>query len=97
MIYLVYIYIFGQFTYGYIFQQTGIVNQGLEAIGLKPVNWLGDLPGAWVAITICTVWWTIGFNTIILLTALQEIPKSLYEAASLDGAMRVASASSRGP
>jgi multiple sugar transport system permease protein len=70
----------------WIFQQTGIVNQGLQLIGLKPVNWLGDLPGAWVAITVATIWWTIGFNTIIFLTALQEIPKSLYEAASLDGA-----------
>jgi multiple sugar transport system permease protein len=70
----------------WIFQQTGIVNQVIQAMGSKPVNWLGDLPGAWVAITICTVWWTIGFNTVIFLTALQEIPKSLYEAASLDGA-----------
>ena len=70
----------------WIFQQTGIVNQAIQALGGKPVNWLGDLPGAWVAITICTIWWTIGFNTVIFLTALQEIPKSLYEAASLDGA-----------
>lgn len=70
----------------WIFQQTGIVNQAIQALGWKPVNWLGDLPGAWVAITVATVWWTIGFNTIIFLTALQEIPKSLYEAASLDGA-----------
>jgi multiple sugar transport system permease protein len=70
----------------WIFQQTGVVNQGLQLIGLKPVNWLGDLPSAWIAITVATVWWTIGFNTIIFLTALQEIPKSLYEAASLDGA-----------
>jgi multiple sugar transport system permease protein len=62
------------------------VNQAIQALGLKPFNWLGDLPGAWVAITVATVWWTIGFNTIIFLTALQEIPKSLYEAASLDGA-----------
>jgi multiple sugar transport system permease protein len=70
----------------WIFQQTGIVNEAIQALGLKPINWLGDLPGAWVAITVATVWWTIGFNTIIFLTALQEIPKSLYEAASLDGA-----------
>ena len=70
----------------WIFQQTGIVNQVLQMIGLKSINWLGDLPGAWVAITIATIWWTIGFNTVIFLTALQEIPKSLYEAASLDGA-----------
>jgi multiple sugar transport system permease protein len=70
----------------WIFQQTGIVNQAFQLIGMNPVNWLGDLPGAWAAITIATVWWTIGFNTVIFLTALQEIPKSLYEAASLDGA-----------
>ena len=70
----------------WMFQQTGLVNQVLQMIGLKPVNWLGDMPGAWIAITVCTVWWTIGFNTVIFLTALQEIPKSLYEAASIDGA-----------
>jgi multiple sugar transport system permease protein len=44
------------------------------------------MPGAWIAITIATIWWTIGFNTVIFLTALQEIPKSLYEAAAIDGA-----------
>jgi multiple sugar transport system permease protein len=70
----------------WIFQQTGLVNRVIQMLGLKSVNWLGDLPGAWIAITIATIWWTIGFNTIIFLTALQEIPKSLYEAASLDGA-----------
>jgi multiple sugar transport system permease protein len=70
----------------WIFQQTGLINQVLQLIGLKPVNWLGDMPGAWIAITVATIWWTIGFNTVIFLTALQEIPKSLYEAASIDGA-----------
>jgi multiple sugar transport system permease protein len=70
----------------WIFQQTGLINQVLKIIGLKPLNWLGDMPGAWIAITIATVWWTIGFNTVIFLTALQEIPKSLYEAAAIDGA-----------
>ncbi|MGE5643245.1 MAG: carbohydrate ABC transporter permease, partial [Byssovorax cruenta] len=70
----------------WIFQQTGLINQVLKIIGLKPLNWLGDMPGAWMAITIATVWWTIGFNTVIFLTALQEIPKSLYEAAAIDGA-----------
>ena len=70
----------------WIFQQTGLVNQAIQAMGLSPISWLGDLPSAWIAITVATVWWTIGFNTIIFLTALQEIPKPLYEAASLDGA-----------
>lgn len=70
----------------WIFQQTGLVNQVLQMIGLKSLNWLGDMPGAWIAITVATIWWTIGFNTVIFLTALQEIPKSLYEAAAIDGA-----------
>jgi multiple sugar transport system permease protein len=70
----------------WIFQQTGLINTVLQMMGLKPINWLGDMPGAWIAITVATIWWTIGFNTVIFLTALQEIPKSLYEAAAIDGA-----------
>jgi multiple sugar transport system permease protein len=38
---------------------------------------------------VATVWWTIGFNTIILLAALQDIPDYLYEAAALDGAVGI--------
>lgn len=64
----------------------GLVNHLLTAIGLNPVNWLSSMPQAWSAITIATVWWTIGFNTIIILAALQGIPVVLYEAAAIDGA-----------
>ena len=60
------------------------MNQGLQLIGLKPVNWLGDLPSAWIAISRNHLV-DDRVNTIIFLTACQ-IPKSLYEAASLDGA-----------
>lgn len=71
----------------WIFQgQGGLMNHYLKMAGLTPPNWLGDMPGAWIAITIATIWWTIGFNTVIFLAALQEIPQSLYEAASIDGA-----------
>ena len=44
------------------------------------------MPQAWIAITVATVWWTVGFNTIIFLAALQDIPAELYEAAAIDGA-----------
>lgn len=44
------------------------------------------MPWAWYAILIVTVWWTSGFNMIIILAALQNIPVALYEAASIDGA-----------
>lgn len=66
--------------------QAGIINNVLDRIGLDRVAWLGAQPGAWAAITIVTLWWTVGFNTIIYLAALQDIPESLYEAASIDGA-----------
>ena len=70
----------------WLFQNQGLVNQGLRAVGLGGEQWLSSMPEAWIAITIATVWWTIGFNTVIILAALQEIPASLYEAAAIDGA-----------
>ncbi len=71
----------------WIFQsQGGLINHYLTQLGIPGVNWLSSMPETWVAITIATVWWTIGFNTVIFLAALQDIPVSLYEAASIDGA-----------
>jgi multiple sugar transport system permease protein len=71
----------------WLFQpQGGIVNTLIQGVGLDRVNWLSTMPQAWIAITIATIWWTIGFNTIIFLAALQEIPADLYEAAAIDGA-----------
>jgi multiple sugar transport system permease protein len=75
----------------WIFQDVGGLVNGLAAgLGLPRLSWL--TPGApvanWVAITVATVWWTCGFNMVILLAGLQEIPASLYEAAAIDGASR---------
>jgi multiple sugar transport system permease protein len=71
----------------WLFQpQGGLVNTLFGQVGLARVNWLSTMPQAWIAITVATVWWTVGFNTIIFLAALQEIPADLYEAAAIDGA-----------
>jgi len=71
----------------WIFQPTGgLLNHVLSAIGVDGPRWLSSMPETWAAITIVTVWWTIGFNTIIFLAALQDVPAVLYEAASIDGA-----------
>jgi len=64
----------------------GLPNHFLSAVGVDGPAWLSSMPETWAAITIATVWWTIGFNTIIFLAALQDIPAVLYEAASIDGA-----------
>lgn len=70
----------------WMFEQGGLVDTYQQRLGMESVSWLGSQPWAWIAITVCTVWWTIGFNTVIFLAALQDIPDSLYEAASIDGA-----------
>ena len=48
--------------------------------------WLADLHWALPAVAIGTVWWTVGFNMLMLLAGLRNIPAELYEAAALDGA-----------
>jgi multiple sugar transport system permease protein len=54
--------------------------------GAAPPNWLTQNPWAWLAILVATLWWTIGFNTVILLAGMQGISNDLYEAAAIDGA-----------
>ncbi|MEO3791192.1 sugar ABC transporter permease [Nonomuraea sp. B10E15] len=50
------------------------------------VLWLGDPSTAMWSVVLTTVWWTVGFNFLLYLAALQAIPQHLYEAASIDGA-----------
>jgi multiple sugar transport system permease protein len=58
-----------------------------DLLGWSP-NWLASNPWAWISILVATLWWTIGFNTIILLAGMQGISADLYEAASVDGASK---------
>ena len=64
----------------------GLFNHALASIGIEPIDWLGDPLWAMPAIVLLSVWKNFGYNMIILLAALQAIPKDLYEAASLEGA-----------
>ncbi|MHA6627906.1 carbohydrate ABC transporter permease [Pseudonocardia sichuanensis] len=64
----------------------GLFNGILTGMGLPPVGWLTDQSiGLW-SVVILTVWWTVGFNFLLYLAALQAIPAQLYEAAEIDGA-----------
>ncbi|MCU1573198.1 MAG: putative ABC-type sugar transport system, permease component [Micrococcaceae bacterium] len=66
--------------------QLGLINDALTKIGLPRVAWLNNPDVAMWAIVIATVWWTVGFNFLLYLAAMQNIPHQHYEAASLDGA-----------
>jgi multiple sugar transport system permease protein len=60
----------------------GFVN---HLLGTK-TPWVTATPWAWVSLVGVTVWWTCGFNAVIYLAGLQDIPRELYEAATMDGA-----------
>jgi multiple sugar transport system permease protein len=64
----------------------GLINQGLAAIGVDPVDWLGDPHWSMPAIILFAAWKNFGYNMVILLAALQAIPRELYESARVDGA-----------
>jgi multiple sugar transport system permease protein len=74
--------------WNYLFDaQLGPVNQILGALGLPAdVAWTTSLPAGWVALVVATLWWTLGFNTVIYLAALADVPAELYDAAKVDGA-----------
>ena len=68
--------------------QTGVVNDLLATVGIAPQNWLSDPTLATVAICTAIVWKASSFMALMLLAGLQTIPRSLYEAAEVDGASR---------
>ncbi len=65
----------------------GPLNQALAAIGLPGQAWLVDDRLALVAILIVMVWKTLGYNLIMFLVGLNNIPQEYYEAAVVDGAV----------
>jgi multiple sugar transport system permease protein len=66
----------------------GLVNAFFEIITLGNFSpdWLGDPAYALAGIIMVSIWASVGFQMVILLAALQDVPESLYEAARLDGA-----------
>ncbi len=64
----------------------GLLNYLLGFIGINPIDWLGDPNWAMPAIILMSVWKNFGYNMIIFIAGLQNIPDYLYEAAMMEGA-----------
>ncbi len=64
----------------------GPFNAALEAVGLKPLKWLNSSDTALISVLIFSIWKGVGYNVILFLTGLQNIPDSYIEAAKVDGA-----------
>ena len=64
----------------------GFINGLLQHLGIDQIGWLSDKQVAMWSIALTTVWWTIGFNFLLYLSALENIPDQIYEAAQVDGA-----------
>lgn len=72
----------------WIYNSNGLLNNFLDFLGLPTYNWLGDPAVALKSIMLMNIWSTAPFYMVIYLAALQDIPESLYEAATIDGANR---------
>lgn len=67
----------------------GLVNYLLTILGLEPVPWLNSGFWARISVVIVMLWRWTGYNMVIVLARLQNIPNELYEAASIDGASKL--------
>ncbi|GER67586.1 hypothetical protein BpJC4_20570 [Weizmannia acidilactici] len=72
-----------------LLQDSGLINDFLGLFGIHKIPWLTDPFWAKVSIILALTWRWTGYNMVIYLAAMQNIPEELYEAASLDGAGRI--------
>ncbi|WP_210508196.1 carbohydrate ABC transporter permease [Naasia sp. SYSU D00057] len=67
-------------------EESGLVNNLLGLVGIDPIQWKHDTLASHIAIATMVNWRWTGYNALILLAAMQAIPRDLYESAALDGA-----------
>lgn len=77
---------FVSIVWSYFFgDELGVINYFLRLVGLPAVRWLTDSTNAMTSIIIMDVWKNTGFFMIIFIAALQGVPRSIIEAAVMDG------------
>lgn len=73
----------------YMLDYSGLINTWLGKIGIAGPDWLQNRWLALLALTLLTVWKNLGFNIVLYLTALQSLPKAVFEASEIDGANKL--------
>jgi multiple sugar transport system permease protein len=69
-----------------LYGQSGIFNKVLSDIGIGPVGWLTSSDMAMPSIIIMSLWLGFGYNMILFIAGMSNIPETLYDAAAMDGA-----------
>jgi ABC-type sugar transport system permease subunit len=71
----------------FIFESpSGLANAALVSFGIAPPTWFADAAAAWIPLVLADVWKTTPFVALLLLAGLQNIDRSLHDAAATDGA-----------
>jgi multiple sugar transport system permease protein len=69
-----------------LYGQGGVINKVLGDVGIGPVGWLTSSNLAMPSIIIMSLWLGFGYNMILFIAGMSNIPESLYDAAAVDGA-----------
>lgn len=69
----------------------GLVNQILGTFNIRPIGWLQSPVLAQLSLSVLVAWQYVGYNMILFLAGLQNIPPELYEAAKMDGSTSIKS------
>jgi multiple sugar transport system permease protein len=72
--------------FAFMGQDQGLINAAVGVVGIEPIAWLNSPDWALPVVALAGVWLGLGVSTLILLSALLDIPESYYESAALDGA-----------
>lgn len=74
-------------VFKFLFNREGIINRGLNGlIGMEPLNWITTPSVNKIPVILLVAWTAIGYELVIYMAALQNVPRNLYEAADIDGA-----------
>jgi len=75
-------------VFKFLFREDGLVNNALSSLGwiTEPIKWTVDTRVTKLPIILLIIWTSLGYVLIIYMAALQNVPRSLYEAATIDGA-----------